>query len=111
MTLAIDTTLITGETIITDSINGGVAVDYSGILVRIATALETIATNSTTLATNSTTIATNSTTVAGLVSGTGVHIIGPWEWLGMSSIIKYFEEQDIDLAALKASVDATPKSF
>jgi hypothetical protein len=45
------------------------------------------------------------------VGGDGAHIVGPWEWLGMSSIVKLFDEQGVDITALKASVDSIPKSF
>ncbi len=74
----------------------------------------TIATNTTTIANNSTTIATNSTTIAEkqtiiaekqtametyqkrlkeLGEGTGIHVLGPYEWFGLISIYKLMIEQ------------------
>jgi len=46
-----------------------------------------------------------------LGEGNGFHIVGPWEWLGMSSIVKLYKERGVDLVALKAEVDAVPKSI
>lgn len=66
-------------------------------LERIAIALETIAQTSTVIKTQAET--------------TGIHIIGPWEWLGYGSIVKLFEEKGINLAELKAKVDAVTKSY
>ena len=45
-----------------------------------------------------------------LASGTGIHTIGPYEWLAYSSILQLYEEQGIDIASLKARVDALPKT-
>lgn len=84
----------------------GDPIDYSAYYGRIATALETLATNSTdiktslssinthlsTIATNTTTISTNSTTMTTLATGTGIHIVSPYEWLGYSSLYKLYIE-------------------
>lgn len=45
MALQLNTTLIPGLTIITDSINGGISIDYSAYLTRISNALEDISEN------------------------------------------------------------------
>lgn len=84
----------------------GDPIDYSAYYGRIATALETLATNSTdikhsltsinthlsTVATNTTTISTNSTTMTTLATGTGIHIVSPYEWLGYASLYKLYVE-------------------
>lgn len=87
--------------------NTGIAFDQSAYLERIASALETLATNSTTIkdsisnistntdtiAANTTTLATNSTTLTELGQGTGIHMIGPWDWIGLVSLYKLFIEE------------------
>ena len=101
--------------------NTGIAYDFSPYLDRIATALETIATNSTTIATNSTSISstlssiksdldtmkTNSTTMATLASGTGMHVIGPYDWIGYASLYRLFVEEGklLDLTEVVSSAD------
>jgi hypothetical protein len=50
-------------------------------------------------------------TIKTLAEGDGLHILGPWEWLGQVGIIQYLEEKELDLAELKAKVEALPKSF
>jgi hypothetical protein len=69
-------------------------------LALIATSLATLATNSTTVATNSTTIATNvatiasnSTTIRTLAEGTGIHMVSPYEWVGLMSIYRAYVEK------------------
>jgi hypothetical protein len=37
-------------------------------------------------------------------------VISPWEWLGISSITKLYDEKGVNYADLKARVDAIPKS-
>jgi hypothetical protein len=106
--------------------------DYTSYYASIATALGTIATNSTeiknslaTIATQTTTIATQTTTLAStlgeieghqqklreLGEGTGIHVIGPWEWVGLSSIVKLLQDKGADFAALKSAVESLPKNY
>ena len=101
--------------------NTDIAYDFSPYLDRIATALETIATNSTTIATNSTSISstlssiksdldtmkTNSTTMATLASGTGMHVIGPYDWLGYASLYRLYVEEGklLDTSQVASSAD------
>ena len=59
----------------------------------VATNSTTLATNSTTIATNSTTVANNTTTLTNLASGPGIHISGPYDWLGYAAIYRLFVEQ------------------
>ena len=75
MALTLNTNTISGTTIVTDSVTGGIVIDVSPLLSRIAIALETIATNSTTISntlstleTNVATLATNSTTISGTLT-------------------------------------------
>jgi hypothetical protein len=108
----------------------GDPIDYSAYYGRIATALETLATNSTdiktslssinthlsTVATNTTTISTNSTTMTTLATGTGIHIVSPYEWLGYASLYKLYVEDTgaIGLSKLseyKDKIKALPTIF
>ena len=94
--------------------NTGIAFDQSAYLERIATALETIATNSTAvknsiasidtrintivtnttnIATQTTTLATNSNTVTELATGTGIHYVGPYDWMALINVYKALIEQ------------------
>ena len=84
--------------------------DYTSELGRIATALETIATQTTTLATqtttvatNTTTIATNSTTMITLATGSGIHIVSPYEWVGYASLYKLYVEDTGAIGLTKLS--------
>ena len=77
---------------IINSVNTTLSVIRSD-LDTIATNSTTIATKSTTIATNSTTIATNSTTMATLASSTGIHIVGPYDWLGLINVYRSLIEQ------------------
>jgi hypothetical protein len=108
----------------------GDPIDYSAYYGRIATALETLATNSTdiktslssinthlsTVATNTTTISTNSTTMTTLATGTGIHIVSPYEWLGYMSLYKLYVEDNgaiglSKLAEYKDKIRALPTIF
>ena len=80
--------------------NTGVAFDFSPFFDRMATALETIATNSTTISTTLTNIKTdldtlsaNSTTVKDLAIGHGIHMVGPYDWLGLINVYRSLIEQ------------------
>ena len=70
-----------------------------------------IATDVNRLATNSDGMLVAVSDMKERATGEGLHIVGPWEWLGMSSIVKLYEEKGIDLTELKAKVDAVPKSI
>lgn len=50
-------------------------------------------------------------TIKTLAEGDGLHIVGPWEWLGQVGIVQYLEDKGLDLGELKAKVDAIPKTF
>lgn len=106
--------------------NTGIAFDQSAYLERIATALETMAANSTAIKNSLTSIDTNITTqtvnltsiknnlntLTTLAQGTGIHMIGPYEWVGISSMIKVFQQTNQDLVALKNYVEASvPRTF
>jgi hypothetical protein len=64
MALTLNTTVLSGQTVVTDSTNGGIAIDYTTLYGRIATALETIATNSTAIKNSISSIATSQGTIA-----------------------------------------------
>ena len=80
--------------------NTGIAFDFSPFFDRMATALETIATKSTSIDTTLTsiktdldTLATNSTTIKDLAIGSGIHMVGPYDWLGYASLYHLYVEQ------------------
>jgi hypothetical protein len=50
-------------------------------------------------------------TIKTLAEGDGLHIVGPWEWLGQVGIVQYLEDKGLNLGELKAKVDAIPKTF
>lgn len=129
MAITKDTTTLPGQTIVTDS-NGGIAIDYSSYYERIATALETIATDTTaiktslanvdtqltTMSTSISTMTTNSTTITGLATGTGIHMVGPYDWLGYMSLYKLYVEDTgaiglTKLTEYKDKVKALPTLF
>ena len=121
-----------GGTVVTTDIE----FDYSAHLDRVVTALEqlsvsmaTISANisimiqhtgqisdtlttsdSSKLADNIQILSTKISEMQTLASSSGIHTIGPYEWLAYSSILQLYEEQGIDIASLKARVDALPKT-
>lgn len=126
MALTTNTTTLTGETIVTDATLGGVAIDYTGYYERIATALETIAVNSTsiknslaaiadnqaTIADDQATIADKITSIENRASNDGIKITGPYEWLSMSSLLRLYDEQGIDITQLKQDfLNRVPREF
>ena len=112
-------TIATNSTAIKNSL-AAIDTDFDTLktqLTTIATQSTTIATQATTLATQTTTIATQQTTMATKLTALearaadqGIHIVGPWEWLGMSSIVKLYDEKGVDYNTLKARVEQIPKS-
>lgn len=91
--------------------------NYSAHLDRVVVALETIAvSNAQTNVTMSrilnelTILSTNSQRIRELAESDGINFVGPYEWLTMSSLVKLYEEQGINLNELKAKMDEIPKS-
>ena len=109
--MALTTTTPNSRPIVTSETSGAtgvsVAIDYTEFYTRIATALETLVTNSTAIKTAIETIATQQTTIATklteietyqqrikeLAEGSGIHFVGPWEWVGLLSLYKLFIEE------------------
>jgi hypothetical protein len=109
--MALTTTNPNSRPIVTSETSGAtgvsVAIDYTEFYTRIATALETLVTNSTAIKTAIETIATQQTTIATklteietyqqrikeLAEGSGIHFVGPWEWVGLLSLYKLFIEE------------------
>jgi hypothetical protein len=75
----------------------------------IATQTTTLATQTTTIAAQQTTMATKLTALEARAADQGIKIVGPWEWLGMSSIVKLYDEKGVDYNALKTRVEQIPK--
>jgi len=95
----------------TVNVGVAVAIDYTTYYDRIATALETIATQTTTVASNLGEIEAHQQKLRELGEGPGIHVIGPWEWVGLSSIVKLLQDKGADFAALKAAVESLPTNY
>lgn len=76
-------------------------------LALIATSLATLATNSTTLATNSTTLASDSTVMKNLAEGSGIHFIGPYDYIGLIGVYKSLIEEGSILKPATVQKSAT----
>ena len=107
MAITKDTTTIPGVTVLIDTAAEGIAIDYSPYYERIATALENISASlggdsttvvgilgglETSINSNLSTLAANSTTIKDLATGTGIHMVGPYDWLGYMSMYKLYVE-------------------
>ncbi len=57
-----------------------------------------------------TTMATKVSSLEDRAKNDGIKILGPWEWLGMSSIVRLYDEKGVDYNALKTRVEQIPKS-
>ncbi len=86
--------------IIRDTQSGSIAVDYTKLLERFVTAAETVAENSTAIKTALETIATKTTAIETyqkklkeLGETTGIHVVGPYDWLGLINIYRSLIEQ------------------
>lgn len=95
--IAIDLNEVGSNFIVNADYNKDFEINYGGTLERIATALETIA--------------ATSAVIKQQAETTGIHILGPWEWLGAVGILRYIEERGLNLAELKAKVDSISKSW
>ena len=92
----------------------------------IADQTTTIAAQTTTIAAQTTIIAAQTTIIAAQQSilaakmtlledraadkNKGIHMLGPWEWLGISSIVKLYDEKGINFEELKTRVEQISKS-
>ena len=109
-----------------DTESVAIAYDYSNHFSRMITAQEQTASATTELLPaklnqiNSTLETLNSKiedlnlkieTIKTLAEGDGLHIVGPWEWLGQVGIVQYLEDKGFNIGELKAKVDAIPKTF
>lgn len=116
--------LVTGET--AANVGVSIGIDYTEYYSRIATAMETIATNSTaiknsiaaietqqtTLVTQQTTIANKITALEARAAGAGIHTVSPWEWIGISSMVRVLQQTNVDLVELKNYVENNvPRTF
>lgn len=131
MSLTVDTTTIPGYTIITDG-SGGIAVlptppedsttasysisnEIADKLDIIAGRLESISKSLSTLYTISTSLEQleiHQKTMKELAEGQGINFKGPYEWLSMSSLLRLYQEQKVDIQKLKEEFDRlVPKDF
>jgi len=102
-------TIATNSTAIKNSL-AAIDTDFDTLKTQLTTIAEqstTIATQATTLATQTTTIATQTTTIASkqtametyqkklkeLGEGTGIHVVGPYDYLGLINVYKSLIEQ------------------
>jgi hypothetical protein len=116
-----DSSTLTPIKVVRDTESGQLVIDYSDYYKRIAVSAETLATNSTaikdsiaaidtklgTIATQTTIVAAQTTTIASkqtametyqkklkeLGEGTGIHVVGPYDYLGLINVYKSLIEQ------------------
>ena len=131
MALTVDTTTIPGYTIITDG-TGGIAVlptppedstapsytiqnEIVDKLDIISFQLEKISKSFQSLENISDSlikIEEHQKTMKNLASGQGINFKGPYEWLSMSSLLRLYQEQKVDIQKLKEEFDRiVPKDF
>jgi hypothetical protein len=79
-------------------------IDYGDYFERISQSLET-------LVDQNEQIKDDIRTIKNLAEGDGLHILGPWEWLGQVGIVQYMEDKGLNINELKARIEALPKSF
>ena len=84
--------------------NSGIAFDFSPEFGRMATALETIASNSTDMKNSLHTLAT-------LGTGTGIHMIGPWDYIGLYQTVRMLEQDHIPFQEFLDKIKGLPKDF
>lgn len=130
MAIIIDTTSLPGQTIVYDDSNGGVTIvppDYSdtlssikdelvtmnATLVDVKNYLDSIASHQSTIAAKQTAIETYQKRLKELGETTGIHVIGPYDWLGLINIYRSLIEEGnitdtqghVDEAAQQAAKD------
>lgn len=88
-------------------------------LALIKASLSTIATDTTSISGSASTVSTNVATMTGNTTSIkddiasleergrtkGIKIISPWEWIGIASIVKIFDEKKEDYKKMKARVE------
>jgi hypothetical protein len=102
-----DSSTLTPIKVVRDTESGQLVIDYSDYYKRIAVSAETLATNSTAIKDSIAAIATQTTIVASkqtametyqkklkeLGEGTGIHVVGPYDWLGLINVYRSLIEQ------------------
>jgi hypothetical protein len=102
-----DSSTLTPIKVVRDTESGQLAIDYSDYYKRIAVSAETLAVNSTAIKDSIAAIATQTTTIASkqtametyqkklkeLGEGTGIHVVGPYDWLGLINVYRSLIEQ------------------
>jgi len=123
--------------IIRDAISGSIAVDYTTLLSRIADSAESIATSLATLSSNSTSIKNSITAIESDIDNmsakstiiadkqtametyqkklkelgetTGIHVVGPYDWLGLINVYRSLIEQGA-ITDTQGNVDASKQA-
>ena len=99
--------LTSAAQVIKTKIANNVAADVDAIATdidAIATDIDTIATKQTVLAEKTTDIRDYQLAIKNWAENDGIHVKSPWEYLGLYSIIRYFEEEGIDYSNARAIV-------
>lgn len=94
--------LTSAAQVIRTKIANNVAADVDAI----ATDIDTIATKQTVLAEKITDIRDYQLAIKNWAENDGIHVKSPWEYLGLYSIIRYFEEEGIDYSNARAIVES-----
>jgi len=101
--------LTSAAQVIRTKIANNVAADVNAIATdidAIATDIDTIATKQTVLAEKTTDIRDYQLAIKNWAENDGIHVKSPWEYLGVYSIIRYFEEEGIDYSNARAIVES-----
>jgi hypothetical protein len=89
-------TLIAAANIVKSRIGNNIKADLDSIVTNLGTLNTNVASQTTAitgLKSDLDTLASNSTTMLGLAQGTGIHFVGPYDWLGFASIYHLYVEQ------------------
>lgn len=89
-------TLIAAANIVKSRIGNNIKADLDSIVTNFGTLNTNVASQTTAitgLKSDLDTLASNSTTMLGLAQGTGIHFVGPYDWLGFASIYHLYVEQ------------------
>jgi hypothetical protein len=89
-------TLIAAANIVKSRIGNNIKADLDSIVTNLGTLNTNVASQTTAitgLKSDLDTLASNSTTMLGLAQGTGIHMVGPYDWLGFASIYHLYVEQ------------------
>lgn len=100
-----------GMQVIGTGVKPGTFIVSGASLVWIVNQAQTVAATPMAIISPLISVASNIAYIKDQAAADGIHVKGPFAWLGVSSILKLYQEQGVDLTALKAQVDSAPTGF